>query len=216
ASTILVYASAAPADTLTITDVFTSSGLSNSQTWTNVQNNGLYNQYGYGPWQFSAGLTDNNFWLSLRDGGSCRSQIQITITDTSDTPFPGQFGQLVTTFTGGFNPNWLINEWVSVNNTPVTPTISFYGGGVSNLTLTPIVDYGLGPYSVSATFVAYTEGAGGTLATGYGEIGIGPVASVRGPIVGAGIPGLIFAGGLLATLARRKKRLYEIETQKNW
>jgi len=214
-----IWAAPSSADTLTITTTVTQgTGVPDINTWTNVPiSYGLRNQGAGGPWGFSTGLgsmmtpqADGSFWLYLENGyggnGTWNSQIQVTITYTSDAPFPTEFGQLTANFTGGFTQGWLINEWVSVNGTIASPTISFYGGGVGDLTLSQIIDYGTGPYSVSATFLIYSEGLTGT---GYGTINttttpVVPINPVPGPIVGAGIPGLMSFAMLM--LARWRKR----------
>jgi hypothetical protein len=62
-------------------------------------------------------------------------------------------------------------------------------------------------FNGGSSYTAFFAGADGTFGPSYnGTFSLTPVA-VPGPIVGAGLPGLLFACGGLVALARRRKRL---------
>jgi hypothetical protein len=59
------------------------------------------------------------------------------------------------------------------------------------------------PFNITEVFHLVSDGPGAHLA---GAILLDPVAPVPGPVVGAGLPGLILASGGLLALARRRQR----------
>jgi len=81
-------------------------------------------------------------------------------------------------------------------------SIVFNGNGISTFSnnQTALADFGTGPYSITAHYQITTNG------TGQANSGIQfAAAAVPGPVVGAGLPGLIAAGLFMVGLAKRRR-----------
>ena len=116
-----------------------------------------------------------------------------SITLTSPTPVT-----LGSTFTKSFTTplgSFLENLTVSL----VTPGATSLGVDATG-TITQTAGTGFDPTPVFYS-AAYTQNAGGQINASYND------STVPGPIVGAGLPGLIFAGGGLLGWWRRRRKI---------
>jgi hypothetical protein len=150
--------------------------------------------------------------------------IQFFVTETGLTPslLPiGLQGALLQRFDLNFTADqvssnlWHLDEvaFIDPNNQPFGLTLAFENPGfgfdhpatfADNVFRDPS-QLGPGPYSMTELLVISNIFGIQGIAGGSIEIS-SPVAAVPGPIAGAGLPGLILAGGVLLLLVRRRRQ----------
>jgi hypothetical protein len=134
--------------------------------------------------------------------------LQVLVTSTNNTAF-----QPVIPFISGLTENLILGggtvtmqAWVDAANTPfaipgvpgaITPPTVF--NTIDSEQFTTNAAVGPGPYAVTARYI-FTSGPGGFSTSTIS------IQAVPGPIVGAGLPGLLAACGGLFALARRRRR----------
>jgi len=110
-------------------------------------------------------------------------------------------------FISGLTENTLIGSWTETLSTFFSSTNALFGGTPLNsatfsaagaVVLNANANTGAGPYSVTAQYHIVSSGAGAANATIN-------IQAVPGPIVGAGLPGLLAACFALTALARRRR-----------
>jgi hypothetical protein len=189
--------SAAHADMLTVTCC----GGDNFTTWTNVPI--TYGLRGQG---FDAGLgtylnpnadgPTRSFWLNDTSG----APMHVVITDGDIGTAGYSYFQFPTSGMYQGEINGLIwHEQILVNGVPITSPDQIVGVGGQPYSITAVFDLTSSPFST---------GGSGFLDFTVSPIPVTePVASVPGPIAGAGIPGLVALGMLaLARLRRRRSQ----------
>jgi hypothetical protein len=146
-------------------------------------------------------LDSNSINVSSAAGG----EIFIWVTDSGiSAPLTGiaPFVSTLTsnTLTGAITSLTLQTFYDAADGvfTDKTPLGSSSFTATGTATVQTNIALGGGPYSVTAVYDVVTSGAGSVNAT----INV----AVPGPIVGAGLPGLLAAGGALVALARRRRR----------
>ena len=113
------------------------------------------------------------------------------------------------------NSTWNVDlvAWIDSNNQPFGLTLGFISPAVSFNHPATFADnvfrdssqIGPGPYSMTELIVVANDNGVQGIAGASIEISL-PPAAVPGPVVGAGLPGLVMACGGLLALARRRRR----------
>jgi hypothetical protein len=140
-------------------------------------------------------------------GGTITIDVTIGSVTAADVTAPG-------TNTGPFNQN------ITVGPDQITPSITritIHDATLQNnilmlsLPVTSLMNYAGGP--ICGPSISLCQVSGGTIGSGIEgsfEVVSGSLSPVPGPIAGAGLPGLILAGGgLLGWWRRRQKMIYE-------
>lgn len=112
------------------------------------------------------------------------------------------------TFISSLTSNGLPEGWTVTMTTYLDPGNSLWGNttllssnvftGVGTFIDSASANAGAGPYSITQLYTIVATGAGTALSTMN-------VSAVPGPMVGAGLPGLLLAAGGLLALARRRR-----------
>jgi hypothetical protein len=123
---------------------------------------------------------------------------------------PGIAGNVTNIGGGLFSYRWAGTDLIVDDVVPVNSNGLLFGVGPTGVFAGTSTGYawGLNLWSNGgSSYTAFFAGANDGTYAGYdGTLTLTPVA-VPGPIVGAGLPGLVFACGGLIALARRRKRL---------
>jgi len=180
--------------------------------------------------QFSAGpIAVGDFTLTLASGTTQPTLPSpgLLFSDNIDVAGPASAGHTldvfitasgltsplgVQNFISGLTENTLIGNWTETLSTFFSAANALFGGTpLSSATfsapgavvLNTNANTGAGPYSVTAQYHIVSSGAGAANATIN-------VLAVPGPVVGAGLPGLVAACGGLIALARRRRSRYTL------
>jgi hypothetical protein len=140
--------------------------------------------------------------------GVGNATLTVLVSSNNNTSF-----QPLISFISGLTENIItgggsvtMQTWVDPGNTlfalttPLTPATAFNAIDAQQFTTNAAV--GPGPYSVTARYI-FTTGPG----AGNSSTSTISIQAVPGPIVGAGLPGLILAALALIGLARRRREL---------
>jgi len=206
-----VATSAALADTMTTVTLSENGGP--TSTFPNVPTTGLFG-VGFGQWTVFArdagGPGSSGFEVNLFNSGA--SSLWVTIT-TQGLTQPTNVAQFLSEFkiNATMPVGWTISEqvWFDQNNglgfsgVPVTDVFTFMGGP-STLDVSKLLDYGAGPYSMTALFNVYGATPNGQAWSDI-NVGANPVAPPSEVPVPAAF--WLFTTGLagLALLRRRRR-----------
>jgi hypothetical protein len=149
------------------------------------------------------GILNSN---ALNTSSTTAGTLVVYVTSQGNTLTPGSW-----LFSTGFTENLFQTGWSVTQETyfdagnglfaltTLLGTATFSGTGLAVDSAAQSVNVGAGPFSVTHVYTIAASGAGQALST----ISL----AVPGPIVGAGLPGLLIACAALVALARRRRHV---------
>jgi len=213
ATAMAAVSTASFADTMTTVSLSENGGP--ASVFSNIPSTGLFG-FGFGAWSVyareSGGPGSAGFEVNLLN--SAPSSLWVVMT-TQGLTQPTGVAQFMTEFrlNATLPVGWSMSEqvWMDPNNgvgftgSPVTNVITFTGGAPQSIDVSKLLDYGAGPYSLTALFNVSGVTANGQANSDI-NVGAGPVAPPSEVPVPAAA--WLFGSGLvgLATLLRRRKK----------